>query len=212
MGEAALREGAPGGVAAFADTIGELAEANEAATAERDQRAATAAAAEAASSELDAEYARRLEGSRETIASIRAELEDLKARDAATVTAEGRLDAAEAELIELEEDHARAVGRSESERLALAEALATATKKVARIEGRKRATLVDLGREVVRTDPDADEARVQARASLARIEALRARRADIIAGRDAIDTAPITRTLAAVGALIALALAIAAVV
>lgn len=128
---------------------------------------------------------------------------DLEAHD---VAARARLEAIDRRIQALPPDDEDALAAHQGERdeaaaevsavrANLAATLAESETRVERIAARRRATLVDLGREVVRAEPD--DATASAHESLAHIETLRVRRRALITERDDIDTGPITRTVGA---------------
>ncbi len=182
VGQAALgAQGTTGRITAFAATVRDL-EADHADA--DDRRAERVAAVEAHDTETTA-----------LLATFEIRLEALPAEES---------DEADAARATVEAERAEARSEADVTRAKLAAGLVEADATVQRAAARRRATLVDLGREVVRADPtDATRAAHQA---LTDIEALRSERSDRLAERDAIDSAPITRTLAALGGALVLGL------
>ena len=209
VGEAALDEGGAGGrVAAFAETIREVEAEHAAAERAHADHEAEVVAAEADQSAVHADFEARLAAMSAAMEPLRGELADLRSAEAPAselADAEARHEAATAALVELRSARDEHRAESDAHLDALRGALSSAANHVARLTARRRATLVDLGREVIRAEPASEGARAHARDSLSEIEALRARRAAVIASRDAIDTGPIVRTVGAMAAIALLA-------
>ncbi len=170
-------------------------------------------------SEAEAEEAERVE-------ALLAERRDLEARidalDAAVVEHEQQRAVAlepvgglEAQLDELDRaleaaraERAEAQREGDARYAALAGRLTEAEHAAELLARRRRAVLVDLGREVMREEHGSQgEASEAARSALAELEALRDERERLLARRAAFDGGPVRRTVgAAVGALAALLL------
>ncbi|MCA9538952.1 MAG: hypothetical protein KC620_08685 [Myxococcales bacterium] len=171
-----------------------------------DARAAEDADEEETDSPEDAEAERaELQSRREALdAQLEAHTTDRAALEASTHEVESQL----AELTRRRSDVREArQGARETADAQVADhqkALSEITEQLEHLDGRRRAALVDLGREALQAEDAADTspARRRARATLDEIAALRRERKTMLARRDAFDTGPMRRTLLALAALL----------
>ncbi len=214
VGEAALADAgrAQGGrLSAFAGTIEEQAAEHARTEVRRAELEATLERVEAEREATLTAALERVEAARETQAALdkvaadarraveRATEEEAVALSDLRETAEHAAEAvrgAKETLASLQRERDRARSAQDAEVEAAREALGDARRLAERAAARHQATLVDLGREVLRTSAGGEGTRADAQQALSEIEELRARHTETLRARDAIDTAPVARTIA----------------
>lgn len=166
----------------------------------REHQALDAETDPAARARLAEEHARHLEAL-DRVNQARAAVEQRRLAVVAPLERdEGERAALQAEVIEAETERQVVVGAAATRQEALKGEVDEAHRRLDALDARRRAALMDLGREMIEAHPSATgEGHTAARAALAHIAAIRRARTRLETQRGAIDLAPVRRTALVAG-------------